>query len=646
MAAASLIRASAGVAILVALLAAVLSRQPTPESAAGTVTPPNIVVIMADDQRWDTITHLTYDGSVVSDVGLMPTVEDLADDGALFLNSYTTSPLCCPSRASFLTGLYARHHGVRSNAGENGGYDNFRENGSQNSTIATLVDPTYQTIYVGKYLNEYGQFLNDPVPPGWDDWFGYGGKYYTYAVNDNGTVVNFGTDPEDYSTDVFRDRAVAELGGALAGPEPVFLMFNPYSPHVPATPADRHLGLCNGLPNLRPPSYNEPDVSDKPGFVNKRPQLTAEQIAAEDALNRDRACALKAMDEAVDAIIDTLVAGDALDNTVIIYTGDNGRPSGEHRLLDKKKCVYEPCARVPLIIYSPTLYPDPQVIEELVVNLDLPATILDLAEIAVPSSFDGQSLLPLLDGSAGDWREEVLLEQYQNSAGFTLEAVLKAPCSVSSSGLCGLKYSEFDSGEKELYDLSDDPDEEESLHDQPSYDGEEQQLAACLQLLRQDQDCSEAGRDNDLDGFTPPADCNDGDNTIFPGASELADDKDNDCDGLIDEPPAPFCQGEEATIFTAPFAGTPGDDVIVGSSAGEEIRGESGNDLVCAGDGNDTVFGGSGSDPLHGGGGDDILNGNGGADALSGEDGSDICSGGKGTADSADGTCETLKGIP
>jgi len=407
---------------------------PTPSPTPIPGIRPNIIVIETDDQRWDTI-------------DFMPTIKNrLVDEGITFTNSFVTTSLCCPSRSSFLTGLYVHNHGVWSNNPPGGGVEKFNDS----STVATWIKGAgYTTGFIGKYLNGYGQRVDPFIPPGWSDWHGllsgYWGRFY-----DNGVVNNDG----GYSTDVISDKAVTFIRNAK---EPFFLWLTPYAPHsvsnypLPPVVAPRHVGTCEDLPSYRPPSFNEADVADKPAFVRNTSLLDPAAIAKLDTFRKDQICSLKAVDEAVAAILDAL--GTKLDNTVVVFTSDNGFLWGGHRLTAKNR-VYEESIRVPLVIRYPKLIPTATVNDKLVLNIDLAPTIAQLAGVAPASLVNGQSLVPLLSNPSADWRSDFLIEHVGGNFAVRNKQY---------------KYVELGTGEKELYDLTVDPYELTSQHNNPAY---------------------------------------------------------------------------------------------------------------------------------------------------------------------------------
>lgn len=412
----------------IGLLSAVLALvavAPRPASSAET---PNVVVIFVDDMRFDGLTY-------------MPIVrERLAAEGVVFENSFDTTPLCCPARASFLTGLYAHNHGVVSNQGPAGGFAAFNDS----STIATwLHDAGYSTGFVGKYLNGYSA-VSRYVPPGWDDWRGNAGGFFNYNLNENGKVVNYGSADEDYSTDVFRDLAVSFVSDHA---DPFFLWLSLYAPHSPSIVAPRHAGQCDTLSIDRPPSYNEADVSDKPEWMQALPLAGAVRLAQMDEEDRRRICSLKAADEAVGAVLDAL--GDRLDDTLVIFTSDNGLSWGDHRIRGKN-CIYESCLRVPLVIRAPSLGTVPGTRTQFSLNIDLAPTIAAAAGVSPPFPVDGSSLLPVLRDAGAALRDDFLVE-------YSVDLADPSAGLVTAVRNDAWKYVEHPSGERELYDLRTDP---------------------------------------------------------------------------------------------------------------------------------------------------------------------------------------------
>lgn len=411
-------------------------------SSSGSDGRPNIVLIITDDQRWDTL-------------GVMPNVQAmLGDQGVTFENAMVTTPLCCPSRASLLTGRYSRHTGVHRNGPPDGGAPAFDDS----STLATwLHDVGYSTSLVGKYLNGYRLLEEGYVPPGWDDWHVTTGlpeiEYYGYTLNENGSLASFGTAPEDYTTTVLGDRAARFVREA---PEPFFLYFAPVAPHLPARPAPEDEGSMSGLAPFRPPSFNEADVSDKP-WVDRFPILGSDRISSIDRSRRRMLESLQAVDRSVASLVTSLEDRGVLGRTILVFTSDNGYFWGEHRRVGKI-WPYEEAIRVPLLVRGPGFIPG-GTDAHLVLNIDLAPTMIAAAGASSgTSSVDGSSLLPLLQGgSAPAWRT-VFVVEFLGPDGLAYEAV-RTEHRV---------WIEYEDGGRELYDLETDPYELENRADDPT----------------------------------------------------------------------------------------------------------------------------------------------------------------------------------
>jgi arylsulfatase A-like enzyme len=406
---------------------------------------------MTDDQRWDSL-------------DVMPaTLERLAGEGILFTNSFVTTPLCGPSRASFLTGQAVRNNGVDYNSVLL--FD-------PSSTLATWAqDAGYRTAMIGKYLNHY--HLQSPeIPPGWDHWNAYLlGGYYNYELNENGVIVSYGDRPEDYSTDVLRDDALRFIDENADAPFLLFLSL--FTPHIHAVPAPRHEGLLADTPPWRPPSFFENDLSDKPGWVKFVRQLRIgggplamfNYIRKRDEAHVKELESLLAVDDAIAAILDRLEDHGLDDDTIVVFTSDNGLHWGEHYLGGKYN-GYEESIRVPLVIRYPRLIPEAREEDALALNIDLAPTLAELAGIPASAPVDGDSMVDLLCGDVEGWREDFALE-YFIPRGFD---GMPAYIGYRSQRW---KYLVSIYGFEELYDLEGDPNEMDNLlrtePDEPSH---------------------------------------------------------------------------------------------------------------------------------------------------------------------------------
>ena len=405
-----------------------------PVYAADPPTKPNIVVVMADDLDVGLTQRLLG-------FGVLPNLQSaIVDNGFEFSNAFVTNSVCCPSRATFLSGLYTHNHGVLTNYPPTGGAPAFDDS----STLATwLHDGGYYTAYIGKYLNGYGQFdMNDDgqytqedityVPPGWDEWRGLVDpstyRMYDYSVNNNGVIESYGTDVSDYQTDVLSAYVQEFLSlSEQQDDKPFFLAVMPLAPHVEIfggnppqdyhdiwawdiRPAPRHDGTLP-IPVPRPPSYNEPNISDKPWWLRKHEQLNAADEQNLATQYRHRAESLLAVDELLGELLVILAANAELDHTVVLFTSDNGFMNGEHRLSGKSN-AYEEAIRIPLYVHLPGMQ-QAVTVEQDVINNDLAPTIADIAGVVPGHEVDGRSITALFDTPApADWRRQFLIEHY------------------------------------------------------------------------------------------------------------------------------------------------------------------------------------------------------------------------------------------
>ena len=458
--------------LLVAAVAA-LGGAARDQAVSAPAPKPNVLVVMTDDQT-------------VESLRVMANVQRLlAERGTTFTNSFVSYALCCPSRATFLTGQYPHNHGVLGNQAPNGG---FYKLDSSNTLPVWLQRAGYFTAHVGKYLNGYGTRNPREIPPGWNDWQGsvdpstY--RFYGYTINENGTPRAYGNDPASYQADVYTEKALALIRARAPQTQPFFLSLAYLAPHSggpreaddPANqatpvPAPRHRNRFASEPLPQPPSLNEADVSDKPAAMRSRPLVGPRRLAAIRENYRQRLESLLAVDEGVARIVGELERLGELDRTLIVFTSDNGFFHGEHRVPAGKVLLYEPSIRVPLIVSGPgagrgrnSAVP--------VSNIDLAPTIAAVAGATPGRRLDGRSLLPLLRDPGIGWGRELLIEREPGAANF---AALHTPRYV---------YAEHASGERELYDLRIDPHELQSRHADPAYDALRARLARRLADLR------------------------------------------------------------------------------------------------------------------------------------------------------------------
>lgn len=440
---------------------------------------PNIIMIITDDQPKNTMKYLPY------------TERTLAKDGMTFTNAYVTTGLCCPSRASILTGQYAHNHKVFNNRPPNGGVKKFND---KETLPVWLKREGYTTALVGKYLNGYDS-IAPYIPPGWSHWVAFdddNGKYINYKLTINKKSKSFGKDEKDYSTDVLAEEAVQFIKKTK---QPFFLYFAPHTPHGVPRPAYRHENNCDKTPPIdTKPNYNENDVSDKPQWIKKLPKLSKNEIKKQQEEFDRKMCTLKALDEAVKDMIQAL--GNKRNDTIIIFMSDNGYVFGEHRW-KQKECFYEECVAVDMIISYPKITKGKMTTNQFALNIDLAPTILELAGIKIPPSVDGSSLVPLLRGEDKTIHESFLIETYNN------ESNPKGQDYGIRKGQ--YKYQELATGEKELYDLKQDPHELNNVANNPDYKNIRDQLAIELYIGK---------NSGNPDGNNPPSEPGSGEENI------------------------------------------------------------------------------------------------------------------------------------
>jgi arylsulfatase A-like enzyme len=470
---------------------------PPAASSAGDVTAtvkPNVLFVLTDDMRLDDLRH-------------MPQIKQLVgDQGMTFDDQFDNVTLCCPARTSILRGQYSHNTGVLTNGGTNGGFETAHAINVEQATVATAMhDAGYATGLFGKYLNGYPNTVAPSyVPPGWDTWSSSskGNAYgeFNYTLNQDGAQVDYGSRPEDYGTDVYSRQASDFMDKAQDDGKPFFAYLAVYAPHQPATPAPQDAEAFPGLQAPRDAAYDEADVSDKPQYIQGLPLIGPKVEASIDALARKRAQSLQAVDRDVAGLLEHLREDGRLDNTYVIFTSDNGFHLGQHRMRAGKQTAYETDIHLPLLIRGPGITAGDHV-RAITGNIDLAPTIADLGGATMPDSPDGRSLVPFLHGaapSAPDWRQAYLLEHWQTSlvpqdrsgsgqlepddpdqqgdatdsgatTSTTSTTVRPGKAALSNipeyQGLrvAGYTYVEYATGEKELYDLTKDPDELDNL---------------------------------------------------------------------------------------------------------------------------------------------------------------------------------------
>jgi N-acetylglucosamine-6-sulfatase len=407
------------ITVLGALLAALAAGSgATSHSGAGAATAgkPNIVFILTDDLSWNLVTPR-----------IAPHVVALEKQGETFDHYFVSDSLCCPSRSSIFTGLFPHDTGVIANVGPDGGFQKFQADHMDSRTFAVATHRRgYLTSMMGKYLNGYGDrdmtATTAPVPPGWTDWHvsnhtGY--AEFDYVLNENGAFNQYGGPtggcgvtgtPDDYGVDVLNAKAQSFIDNAHG--KPVVMEVATFAPHAPYTPAPRNACDFPGLTQPRDPSFNTAN-KNAPAWLAKRKPLSSQQIAQTDTAYRMRAQAVESVDTLVADVEAKLAADGLARNTYIVFSSDNGYHLGQHKLPKGKQTAFDTDIRVPLIVTGPGV-PKGKTVPQVVQNVDLYPTFVELAGGRASSSVDGHSLVPLLHPpkTRPPWRAAALVEHH------------------------------------------------------------------------------------------------------------------------------------------------------------------------------------------------------------------------------------------
>lgn len=417
--------------------------------------PLSVLLVLMDDMRADQLSVFTE------------TLSRVEDHAQVYERAYVTTPMCCPDRASLLSGGYAApQHGVLSNSGSYGGAHRFDD---QRTLATRLQEVGFHTALLGKYMNGYDA-LEPYVPPGWSFWWGWldeqpwvGFEVVEGTSTSTASGVGQRTPYAAYVVDAQRAAALRTLS-ALEPETPSFLYLTFLAPHSPHTPASTDAGAYADFV-YRGGAFMEADVSDKPAWLQAWPVLDDDAQAAADLDHQQQLESLLSVDRAVAAILDQLTALGRRESTLLILTSDNGMMWGEHRLFDKGY-AYEESVRVPLLIAHPSLSPrqDPGLVA---VNLDVPALIQSVAGLAVEG--EGVDLGARLCEPEAPLRDHINLQFWPVTLPQWAAVVTEEH-----------KLVQHATGELELYDLRADPTEATSLHDDPEAQDDLSRLSALL----------------------------------------------------------------------------------------------------------------------------------------------------------------------
>lgn len=449
-------------------------------TAAG--APPNVVVVMTDDQRWD---QMSCAGHAFLRT---PQLDRLAREGAMFTNAFVTTSLCSPSRASFLSGLYAHTHGVRDN------FTDFPQD--LPSYPKQLKQHGYTTAYIGKW--HMGEDDDSPRP-GFDHWVSHTGQgnYFDNTFNIDGAR----TELKGYYTTVVTDLAVEYIEKARPQSKPFCLIVGHKAPHTPYTPEQKYATIFDDVAIDYP--HSAYDLTGKPqwivdrldtwhgiygpvyGYRKEFPDRSAAGVLAFQSFVRSVNATIQSVDDSVGRIYQSLQNAGVLDDTLFVFTSDNGAFLGEHGMTDKR-AMHDPSIRIPLLMRYPSRIRAGSRIENLVLNVDLAPTVLDLCGARAIDNVHGQSAVPLFDGKTSGWRTGFLYE-YNYEKQFPYTPNVRG---VRTEDWKFIRYPHGDGSPDrhlaELYDLVSDPQERHNLIEDERFQDQAERLAQELDRLQRE----------------------------------------------------------------------------------------------------------------------------------------------------------------
>jgi len=438
---------------------------------------PNVVFVLMDDLRWDDL------GCAGHPFVKTPHIDRIAKEGAYFRNAFATTPLCSPSRASFLTGRYAHAHGI---------IDNTDRSAASHRLVTfprLLREAGYATAFIGKWH----MGVDDSPRPGFDHWISMKGQgaYFDPELNVDGARVQ----AKGYATDVLTERALAFLRRPHAKPFLLYLAHKAVHPSLAQRadgsvsdpkggtfiPAERHKHLYAGAPVPHRPNVGKPPEG-KPALLRQLAglPLLGPDTGTDDEAVRNRLRMLASAEEGVGQILRALEEARRLDDTLVVFTSDHGYFYGEHGLSVERRLAYEEAIRIPLLLRYPRRVKPGTVLDPLVLSIDLAPTVLELAGAAVPKDLHGRSLLPLLRGDAAGWRRAFLVEHFSDTV-FPRVAKMGYQA-VRTERWKYFRYTELE-GMDELYDLRADPYELKNVVREPGAQKAQAELRAELERL-------------------------------------------------------------------------------------------------------------------------------------------------------------------
>lgn len=426
---------------------------------------PNVIFFMTDDQRWDSL------GRAGNPWLKTPNMDRIANEGAYFNNCFVTNSICGPSRATCLTGKYSHNTGVK--------YNELPFPIDQDTILERARrDYGYSSAFVGKWHNRYWGRERQ-----FDYYFGFRGQgqYHDPLIQENDRPEQV---YKGWVEDILADKTIDFIKKSAGGEKPFIVCHWFKTPHQGCDPAERHKDLFRDVTFPKPPTYDT-DYAGKPKAVREADMRIGGQgptsyVQDWQEFMRNYYRVLVGVDENVGRILDTLDELGLAENTLVIFTSDNGYFHGEFGFFDKR-LMYEPSIRIPLLVRYPRSIKPGTLVDEFALNVDFAPTIMDYAGMAVPKEVDGRSLRGLLEGEpACDWREDFLYEYYAYPDWHNV----KPHKGVRGKRWKYIEYYDFPSNEYELYDLENDPLEQKNLYGDPRYAGIREQMAHRLYELR------------------------------------------------------------------------------------------------------------------------------------------------------------------
>ncbi len=413
-----------------------------------TLARPNIIFILIDDLRADEIYYPFVK---------VPNVARVEREGVKFENAFVTTPLCSPSRACFLTGKYAHKNGITDNTARD----------AQSHKLITFISQLHDVGYETGFVGKWHMGLDDNPRPGIDFWVSVKGQgnYLDPEINDNGNRKK----TSGYVTDIFNEHAVKFLEREHSKPFLLYVSHKAVHPDLvqnadgslsdPSAgnfiPAERHRSLYAGATIPHRKNVNSA-AGGKPALLRKIegvPPLSRETGTSDETI-RNRLRVLAAADEGLGKIFDVLERKHQLDNTLIIFTSDEGYFYGEHGLSVERRLAYEESIRIPLLMRYPKLMKPGSTIKEFALNIDIAPTLCDIGGAKTPENIDGKSLLPLLKREKTSWRDSFLIEYFSDKVFPRISKM--GYQAVRTDRWKYIHYLELE-GMDELYDLKRDP---------------------------------------------------------------------------------------------------------------------------------------------------------------------------------------------